>query len=57
MQESAAQYSIWKLTDLANEYLINYPFLDGLLTMFKNSGYVVGRGVFEKRFAVALDGT
>jgi hypothetical protein len=53
--ESVAQYSTWKLTDLANEYLINYPFLNRLLAMFKNSGYVVGRGAFEKRFAPALD--
>jgi hypothetical protein len=55
VMEAIAQYSNWKLQDLANEYQVNYPFLGGLLGMFRNAGYLFGRGVFEKRLAAALD--
>jgi hypothetical protein len=34
---------------------VNYPFLGGLLGMFRDSGYLFGRGVFEKRLAASLD--
>jgi hypothetical protein len=55
VREAVAQYSSWKLQDLSNEYSVNYPYLDGLLGMFKDSGYIFGRGVFEKRLAASLD--
>lgn len=54
VEEAVAQYSHWKLQDLSNEYLVNYPFLDALLTMFRDAGYLFARGAFEKRFAVSM---
>jgi hypothetical protein len=49
--DATRQFSIWKLQDLANEYLANYPFLAELLVMFQNSGFVVMRGALEKRLS------
>lgn len=37
------RFSQWKLQDLAKEYLITYPFLDRLLLIFQNTGYLVTR--------------
>ncbi|MFG2043701.1 P-loop ATPase, Sll1717 family [Dactylosporangium sp. NPDC048998] len=46
--EAERQYSVWKVQDLANEYLINYPFLADLFVLFQNSGYVVDRDAFDQ---------
>ncbi|WP_238007186.1 hypothetical protein KZZ52_37490 [Dactylosporangium sp. AC04546] len=54
--EAERQYSVWKVQDLANEYLINYPFLTDLFVLFQNSGYVVDRDAFDQRLAT-LAGT
>jgi hypothetical protein len=43
-------FSQWKLQDLAKEYLVNYPFLNGLFAFFENTGYVVTRRALETRF-------
>jgi hypothetical protein len=53
--EAIARYSKWKLTDLPNEYLINYPYLGGLVALFQDSGYVVGRRAFEMGLKAALE--
>jgi hypothetical protein len=44
------RFSQWKLQDLAKEYLVNYPFLDRLLLMFQNNGYLVTRATVRKNF-------
>jgi hypothetical protein len=51
--EAVELYSQWKLEDLPNEYLANYPFLDGLLAVFKDRGYVVTRAGLERRLPEA----
>jgi hypothetical protein len=43
-------FSQWKVLDLAKEYLDSYPFLNGLLGLFENTGYVVMRAALETRF-------
>lgn len=47
--EAVRQYSEWKLADLPNEYIANYPFLDALLAAFKDHGYVVTRAAVDRR--------
>ncbi|KKD04121.1 P-loop ATPase, Sll1717 family [Streptomyces sp. WM6386] len=50
---AARQFSQWKLNDLASEYLIAHPFLRNLYPLFQNTGYVVTRAVFTRRFEAA----
>ncbi|GIG93376.1 P-loop ATPase, Sll1717 family [Plantactinospora endophytica] len=47
--EAERQYSVWKVQDLANEYLINYPFLPELFVLFQNSGYIVTLAALDER--------
>jgi hypothetical protein len=49
--EAVRQYSQWKLEDPPNEYLANYPFLDGLLAVFKDHGYIVTRAALNWRLS------
>lgn len=51
VREATIQYSNWKLQDLANEYLVNFPFLGDLYVLFQNSGYLVTRNALERRLA------
>lgn len=51
--EAIEQYSQWKLEDLPNEYLANYPFLSGLLAVFQDHGYVVTRTALDRRLPEA----
>jgi hypothetical protein len=53
--ESVERYSQWKLEDLPNEYLVNYPFLGALLTIFQDRGYVVTRTALARRLPQARD--
>jgi len=53
--EAIRLYSQWKLEDLPNEYLANYPFLDGLLAVFNDRGYVVTRAALNRRLPEALE--
>jgi hypothetical protein len=46
------QYSQWKLQDLIIEYRVNYPFLNGLMGIFQDSGYIILRDGLERRFAL-----
>ncbi|MGP3966458.1 P-loop ATPase, Sll1717 family [Streptomyces sp. 6N223] len=48
--EATRQFSQWKLTDLAKEYLVNYPFLRALFAFFENAGPVVTREELAARF-------
>lgn len=54
--EAERQYSVWKVQDLANEYLFNFPFLTELFVLFQNSSYLVDNGSLERRLAT-LSGT
>jgi hypothetical protein len=47
--EAERQYSVWKVQDLANEYLFNYPFLSELFVLFQSSGYIITRAALEQR--------
>ncbi|MFC6081304.1 P-loop ATPase, Sll1717 family [Sphaerisporangium aureirubrum] len=49
------EYSGWKLQDLANEYEVNYPFLDAVYPVFRDHGYIVMRTAFGERLAPHLD--
>jgi hypothetical protein len=55
LAEAVDQYSQWKLEDLPNEYLANYPFLNGLLAIFKDRGYVVTRAALDRRLPEARE--
>ncbi|MGW1892884.1 P-loop ATPase, Sll1717 family [Streptomyces sp. NPDC002004] len=48
--EATKQFSLWKLKDLVNEYLIAHPFLEQLVPLFQNSGYLVIRSSLAHRF-------
>jgi hypothetical protein len=48
--EATLRFSQWKRLDLAKEYLDSYPFLNGLLNLFENTGYVATRHALETRF-------
>lgn len=52
IREALALYSNWKLSDLQNEWSINFPFLADLFLLFSNSTYIVRRQDFEKTFKV-----
>jgi hypothetical protein len=49
--DATLQFSQWKLNDLVNEYLVNYPFLRALFALFENNGHVVTREELETRYA------
>lgn len=46
---ASRQFSEWKLKDLAQEYLVAYPYLERLFPLFQNMGYVVMRNVLASR--------
>jgi hypothetical protein len=52
--EAVRLYSRWKLEDLPNEYITNYPFLDALLAIFKDHGYIVTRTALNLRLPEAV---
>jgi len=51
VDEAVRLYSQWKLEDLPNEYFANHPFLDALLAIFKDHGYLVTRTALDRRLA------
>jgi hypothetical protein len=53
--EATLGFSQWKVLDLGKEYLDSYPFLNGLLSLFENTGYVVMRQALETRFEARRD--
>lgn len=48
--EATELFSRWKLSDLAKEYNVGFPFLRPVFALFENSGYVVRRHELEERF-------
>jgi hypothetical protein len=42
-------YSAWKVSDLINEWRVNYPYLNDVLLMFANSGFLMTRAHIEQR--------
>lgn len=55
IDEAEAQFSQWKLQDLASEYGINFPFLADLFVLFQSSGYIISRGSLERRLNTRLE--
>lgn len=49
IQKAVAQYSSWKLGDLQQEWIINYPFLADILILISNTSYLLKRDTFEGR--------
>lgn len=52
INDAMSLYSNWKLSDLQNEWSINFPFLADLFVLFSNSTYVVRRQAFEDTFNI-----
>ncbi|MFF7070169.1 P-loop ATPase, Sll1717 family [Streptomyces pseudovenezuelae] len=49
------RFSQWKLKDLVQEYLVAHPFLERLIPLFQNSGYLVTRAALGNRFRLVED--
>lgn len=49
--EAALGFSQWKLYDLAGEYRVAFPYLQRLLVIFQNSGYIVTRAAVAERLS------
>jgi energy-coupling factor transporter ATP-binding protein EcfA2 len=49
IKQSLSLYSNWKLSDLQNEWTINYPFLADIFVLLANSSYFIKRTTFEAR--------
>lgn len=49
------RFSQWKLKDLVQEHLVAHPFLERLLPLFQNSGYVVTRAALSRRVELVED--
>ncbi len=47
VRKAMALYSNWKLSDLQNEWSVNYPFLADLFVLLSNASYMVTRANFE----------
>ncbi|MEA2950860.1 MAG: hypothetical protein QOJ96_380 [Alphaproteobacteria bacterium] len=47
---AAKQYSRWKLGDIQNEWLLNYPFLAEALLLLSNGSYLFHREIFKAKF-------
>ena len=52
LKEALSLYSSWKLSDLQNEWMVNYPFLADLFVLFSNSTFLLRREAFEKTFSL-----
>ncbi|MFI9811561.1 P-loop ATPase, Sll1717 family [Saccharothrix variisporea] len=48
--EATLVFSRWKVLDLAKEYGIRFPFLDALLTVFRDAGYLMTRTSLTELF-------
>ena len=51
VKQALTLYSGWKLSDLQNEWAINYPFLAELFVLLSNTACVLPKTVFERRLA------
>ncbi|MGC4093112.1 MAG: hypothetical protein QM756_35530 [Polyangiaceae bacterium] len=52
IRDAIALYSNWKLNDLANEWRVNFPFINDVLLMFTNGSYALTRTTFAQRFGL-----
>ena len=53
--EATLVFSRWKVLDLAKEYGVRFPFLDLLLAVFRDSGYLVTRRSVAELFIPVQD--
>ncbi len=53
--EALELFSAWKLQDLSDEYLVNYPFLPRVLSTFEDSGYLVSRDRLTEQLGPVLE--
>lgn len=49
VRQALSLYSNWKLSDLQNEWSINYPFLADIFVLLADTSYLVTRAAFEER--------
>jgi hypothetical protein len=49
VEHALAVYSNWKLSDLQNEWAINYPFLADVFILLSHSSCIISRRSFEAR--------
>ena len=49
IREAVQLYSNWKLSDLQNEWSVNYPFLPDIFVLFTNAVYFINRQRFSSR--------
>jgi hypothetical protein len=50
VKQAISLYSSWKLSDLQNEWSVNYPFLPEVFVILADNSYLVTRSAFEQRF-------
>ncbi|MCT9080317.1 P-loop ATPase, Sll1717 family [Streptomyces fulvoviolaceus] len=55
VQLATQRFSQWKLKDLVQEYLVAHPFLERLIPLFQNSGYLVTRAALSHRVDLVVD--
>jgi hypothetical protein len=55
VHEAVRLYSNWKVSDLVNEYQINYPFLSRLFVLFTNTSFLVSRNIFDQKLSKLID--
>jgi hypothetical protein len=55
VQEAVRLYSNWKVSDLVNEYQINYPFLSRLFVLFTNTSFLISRQALEQKLNKITD--
>jgi hypothetical protein len=48
INRAARVYSTWKLTDIQNEWSVNYPFLPDICLLLSNKSYVFTKASFER---------
>lgn len=55
VRQALALYSNWKLSDLQNEWIVNYPFLPDLFVLLADNSYLVTRELFAARLGSIED--
>jgi hypothetical protein len=51
ISSACRQHSKWKISDLQNEWTVNYPFLADALLLIFNSSYLFARENFNQKFS------
>ncbi len=49
VQEAVRLYSNWKVSDLVNEYQINYPFISRIFVLFTNTSFIIYRQILAQK--------